>query len=264
MPTIEVQNVPNQKRAITEKILRSLPQWFGIESSILAYIEGVSELDFWSLQLAGASVGFVAIERHNIHTAEIYVMGILPEHHRQGYGYNLITQVSETLTKQDFSYLMVKTLADTHPDPNYARTRKFYEKIGFVPLQVLDELWGKENPCLLMIKRLNRAERPMKKEMETPIATLGLEGAMGRFQQMIADSLPYYEKFCRDLEQGHMQDSRQIECELDQLMSLSLQDDMLALFKRALQAIYDSHPQMATDYVDAYLLSCMGKRLKRQ
>jgi hypothetical protein len=33
-------------------------------------------------------------------------------------------------------------------------TRKFYEAIGFVPLEVFPTLWGSENPCLVMIKNI--------------------------------------------------------------------------------------------------------------
>jgi len=253
MHIIEVQSDPSQKRAVAEKILRSLHQWFGIESSTLEYIAGVSELDFRSLHVAGESVGFVALEKHNTNTAEIYVMGILPEYHGNGYGHNLISEVSVSLAKQGFSYLMVKTLADTHPDLNYTKTRKFYEKIGFVPLQVLNELWGKENPCLLMIKRLDAAESSEEKEIDASMDALGLNGLIGRFQQMLAESILYYEKLCYNLEHGHLQDVQQIERELDQLMSLSFHNDMLALFKRALRAIYDSHPTMVADYIDTYL-----------
>lgn len=37
--------------------------------------------------------------------------------------------------------LEVKTLGASHPDPAYARTRRFYEKHGFLPLEET-ELWG--------------------------------------------------------------------------------------------------------------------------
>ena len=49
--------------------------------------------------------------------------------------------------------LMVKTLGLSHPDPGYARTRRFYERMGFPPLEET-HLWGEGTPCLIMVKPL--------------------------------------------------------------------------------------------------------------
>ena len=49
--------------------------------------------------------------------------------------------------------LEVKTLGASHPDPHYARTRHFYEAVGFLPLEETD-LWGEGAPCLIMVKPL--------------------------------------------------------------------------------------------------------------
>lgn len=56
--------------------------------------------------------------------------------------------------RRGLRFLTVKTLASSHPDQNYAATRRFYEAIDFLPLEVLPTLWGTENPCLLMIRPL--------------------------------------------------------------------------------------------------------------
>ncbi len=47
----------------------------------------------------------------------------------------------------------MKTLGPSRPDPNYARTRLFYEACGFQPVEELHGLWG-DTPCLLMLKTL--------------------------------------------------------------------------------------------------------------
>ena len=49
--------------------------------------------------------------------------------------------------------LEVKTLGPSHPDPGYARTRRVYEKMGFLALEETD-LWGEDTPCLIMGKPL--------------------------------------------------------------------------------------------------------------
>jgi hypothetical protein len=39
---------------------------------------------------------------------------------------------------------------------NYASTREFYEAMSFRPLECLPELWGKDNPCLVMVMYIGR------------------------------------------------------------------------------------------------------------
>jgi hypothetical protein len=50
----------------------------------------------------------------------------------------------------------VKTLADTHQDPGYSKTRNFYKKLGFVPLEIIHPYpgWGEDNPCQIFVKCL--------------------------------------------------------------------------------------------------------------
>ena len=39
-------------------------------------------------------------------------------------------------------------------DRPYARTRSFYYKMGFVPLEVFPLFWDEDNPCLFLVKHL--------------------------------------------------------------------------------------------------------------
>lgn len=48
--------------------------------------------------------------------------------------------------------LQVKTLAASHPSHEYALTRLFYERIGYVSLEVFPELWAPHLPVLQMVK----------------------------------------------------------------------------------------------------------------
>lgn len=36
----------------------------------------------------------------------------------------------------------------------YGRTRRFYQACWFRPLEELAAIWGEENPCLIMVERL--------------------------------------------------------------------------------------------------------------
>jgi len=141
--------------AACEPILRSLPDWFGIEEAIVAYVNEIDALPtFLALDQEERAVGFMSVKQHFPHAAELYVLGVRPEWHGRGMGRALLARVEAYLRDLGVEYLQVKTLAPSHPDPNYARTRRFYEAVGFRPLEVLPDLWGEHNPCLIMIKKL--------------------------------------------------------------------------------------------------------------
>ncbi len=97
---------------------------------------------------------------HTLYAAEIYVMGVVPEHHRHGLGRQMVEFAETWLRARDIEYLQVKTLSPRHPDPGYETTRAFYFAIGFRPLEEFHDLWQPENPALQMIKTIPpRAER---------------------------------------------------------------------------------------------------------
>jgi hypothetical protein len=58
------------------------------------------------------------------------------------------------LREENYSYLLVKTLDEARESKEYEKTRRFYQKTGFIPIDVIPEIWGNDNPCLLMIKKL--------------------------------------------------------------------------------------------------------------
>jgi GNAT superfamily N-acetyltransferase len=70
-----------------------------------------------------------------------------------GVGTALVAAVEHQLRVDGVRLFSVKTLADTHQDQGYAPTRHFYKTCGFFPLEVID-LWGEDNPCLIMVKPL--------------------------------------------------------------------------------------------------------------
>lgn len=141
-----------EKEKITNDILRGLPEWFGIEESIVKYVNEVKNTDFYAVYDSSLPIGFISIKSNNVFTSEIYVMGILKEYHNKGIGKKLIRKSEEVLKMNDYKFLMVKTLGESHPDKYYKSTREFYSKVGFYPLEEINELWGKENPCLIMAK----------------------------------------------------------------------------------------------------------------
>lgn len=150
MITIKEITAADDKAAICDNILRALPNWFGIEESIVDYVAGVQNKPFYALVGADGTVGFVSILVHNQYTAEIYVMGILESHHRQGLGKKIVETCKDYCRTHGMEFLTVKTLDASREDASYAKTRKFYEAMGFKPLEVFPTLWDPTNPCLFM------------------------------------------------------------------------------------------------------------------
>ena len=154
---LEIQE-SERKSKYAESILRNLPDWFGNEKSLCDYIERVSKLQFWAaISEKGDCIGFISIKVHYEHTGEIYVCGVLPNHHKQGVGKELYRLAEDYLVMYGCKYIIVKTLSELAQYEPYDKTRGFYLRIGFEPLITLTEMWDDENPCLVMIKELRRS-----------------------------------------------------------------------------------------------------------
>ena len=136
-----------------EAILRALPDWFGIESALVDYVRSTEALPTFLAEHAGVVAGFLTLKVHNGSSAEIYVMGVRPEQHRCGIGRALVRQAEAHLRAEGIEFLQVKTLGPSRPWEPYERTRRFYEQMGFRPLEE-NHLWGEESPCLILVKHL--------------------------------------------------------------------------------------------------------------
>jgi len=144
-----------------ERLLRSLPEWFGIEQSILEYVEDARTMTTYLAAPAGEHqqpVAAMLVTRHFPESAEIHLMAVTPDHHRRGIGRALLRELERDLAAEGVSLLQVKTLGPAHPDRHYERTRAFYTAMGFLPLQELPNLWP-GNPCLIMVKHLSACAR---------------------------------------------------------------------------------------------------------
>lgn len=152
--------------ATVERLLRSLPGWFGIESSIIEYVESARQMPAYlawpraGSQLPGPGrqpAGVLLSVRHFPWSAEIHLMAVDPACHRRGAGRALVEALEADLAADQVELLQVKTLGPSWPDEGYERTRRFYARMGFRPLEEIRDLWP-ENPCLIMIKALRPPE----------------------------------------------------------------------------------------------------------
>lgn len=154
MVEIKLIDSGERKSMITDRILRQLPNWFGIEKAIQEYVENVKNMPFFAVYDNEKEIGFICLKHNNQYTAEIYVMGILEQYHRRGIGKRLLDKAEEYLRENKYKHFMVKTLGESRECEYYRRTREFYRSAGFYPLEEIKEVWGEENPCLIMVKSL--------------------------------------------------------------------------------------------------------------
>lgn len=135
-------------------ILRALPEWFGIESSTLQYIEDSAKWPTWFANIGNVDAGFITIRTHfKRASAEIHCLAVRPEAHRCGVGRALIEHGERLLRADGVRYLQVKTLGPSRQCEPYERTRRFYEAVGFIPVEEFMTLWP-GNPALLLIKSI--------------------------------------------------------------------------------------------------------------
>ena len=153
-----VAPVPNadERSELAREILRGLPEWFGIEEATEAYIRSVRELETWAAWLDDRPAGFVSLKRHGSRSAEIYVMGVRRDAHRRGIGSALLAAAEQEAAQTGVQFMQVKTLGPSRPSRGYDATRRFYDARGYVPLEELFGIWQEDNPCLLLVKRLNQ------------------------------------------------------------------------------------------------------------
>jgi len=134
-----------------ERILRALPEWFGIEESVLGYVDAARSLPTTCARDGEEIVGVCLVRRHNPRAAEIELLAVVRDRHREGIGRALVDHVRRQTGADGVELLQVKTFGPSGRSVEYERTRAFYEAMGFVPLEERTDIWGPDNPCLIMV-----------------------------------------------------------------------------------------------------------------
>jgi ribosomal protein S18 acetylase RimI-like enzyme len=135
-------------------LLRMLPDWFGIEEAIQKYEQEIEHLPTFLAKANGGMLGFLSLKQHTPYSAEILVMAVHPDTQRGGIGRELVQAAEGYALNLGVEYMQVKTLGPSNPDQGYAKTRAFYEALGYRPLEELKQIWDEANPCLILVKRL--------------------------------------------------------------------------------------------------------------
>lgn len=123
--------MPAARRRLQEALTARLPEWFGRPEANRHYAEQAMELEAWAARLDGREAGLLLLKRHGAVSAEIYWLGVDPDHHRQGIGRALVEAAERRLREEKVRFLFVMTLHPDDPYEPYQRTRAFYERMGF-------------------------------------------------------------------------------------------------------------------------------------
>jgi N-acetylglutamate synthase-like GNAT family acetyltransferase len=138
-----------------EAVLRSLPQWFGIEEALRMYVADTARLPTFALSENGAVIAFISLMQHFAESWEVHCMAVHCNARNRGHGKALLKHSEQWLVEQGVTFLQVKTVAHASKSVAYAETREFYKASGFTPLEVFPLLWAPQNPALQLIKVLH-------------------------------------------------------------------------------------------------------------
>ena len=141
------------KRTIARNVIEALHDWFEVDESREQYIAESADQIFLAAKQDARYVGFLCLKQTGDATVELAVMGVLKEYHRSGLGRALVQEAERIAKDAGFSFMQVKTVRmGVYED--YDRTNLFYLSCGFRELEVIEAIWGAENPCQIYIKSL--------------------------------------------------------------------------------------------------------------
>jgi GNAT superfamily N-acetyltransferase len=154
VPNVRIVPFEERFHEACNALIAALPEWFGLPESNAVYLRNLSLLPSWVALVDSEVVGAITLEQHFPASFEVHFMAVRPEHHRRSIGRSLLVRLETQARARGCRWLHVKTLAPSHPDPCYARTRAFYEAMGFSPLFESSALWSAENPAVVLVKLL--------------------------------------------------------------------------------------------------------------
>lgn len=148
---------PREKQRTARRVLEDLTDWFAIEPNREKYIRESADKDFFAAFSGDEPAGFLCLRQTSPCAKEIWVMGVRRSFHRRGIGRALFLAAKEHALSTGTRFLHVKTVREGTWE-EYDRTNLFYRSVGFEPLEVLEELWGPDDPCQVYVMPLCGAD----------------------------------------------------------------------------------------------------------
>jgi len=132
------------------EIAKRLSDWFDNED-LIKIRKAIYSLPVYVYD-DGKILGFVCIKEKSNKVIELEYFAVDIDNHHKGIGTKIIKYVENKLAKDKI--IVVKTLDDSSDYEPYARTRAFYEKNGFLKIDVVDPYpgWSEKCPCAIYIK----------------------------------------------------------------------------------------------------------------
>jgi N-acetylglutamate synthase-like GNAT family acetyltransferase len=93
----EIRLERRRDAAAVDRILRSLPDWFGIEDAIRSYVTDATSMPSVLATSDGQVVGVALVRRHFSASAEIHLIAVDPNHHGRGVGSMLVAAIEDDI-----------------------------------------------------------------------------------------------------------------------------------------------------------------------
>ena len=135
------------------EIAKSLPEYFN-DVGLKEIKKDMRKHILFGAYLDEKLVGFATFRIWNSDTIEISWLAVREEYQRQGVGSALIEKTLSKLSKK-YKVCEVKTFSDKDEYEPYIKTRAFYKKMGFIPIETINQYpeW-RDNPCQIFVKFL--------------------------------------------------------------------------------------------------------------
>lgn len=149
---------PKGKAEVLEdcvKIARALPDYFTAAGVSALQVDAQSQ-DLYAEVRDGQVVGFAVVGKKSEFVREILWMAVDQDHQGAGIGSALLAAVEDELRLTGACILEVKTLAASAEYAPYEKTRRFYDRAGFMLLETIHPYpgWDEDSPCAIYVKAL--------------------------------------------------------------------------------------------------------------
>lgn len=137
------------------KIARALPDYF-TAAGVSALQADAQSQDLYIEVRDGQVVAFAVVGMRSEFVREILWMAVDRDHQGAGIGSTLLAAVEDELRPTGVRILEVKTLAASAEYAPYEKTRRFYERAGFMLLETIHPYpgWDEDSPCAIYVKAL--------------------------------------------------------------------------------------------------------------
>jgi GNAT superfamily N-acetyltransferase len=152
---LAVRHLATGDVAAAKRIVCALPDYF--TSDVPDKVErDAADHDGWVITDSGAVAGFAVVARRPPGAAEILWMAVDPARRGHGLGAVLLQRILGELARDGISVVEVKTLDRSADYQPYEATRAFWERSGFVRVDMIDPLpgWPPGNPAAIYIAAL--------------------------------------------------------------------------------------------------------------